>query len=385
MYEYFDKNYAWNLTAVTLIEEVGTITQPAEAFEAAAPFQDSDPVEASVAWHDAMVAMGENLERYAERDLADGHGLTASRKFHRAAMFFIRAERIMSHDDPRQMAAYRRAIANYRKAREHAKDGVEFIEIPFEDGMMPGLLVKAEDVQGKPAPIVIHIQGFDSIKETQFPMFQEYRRRGLSILIMDQPGAGGAIRLHGLKARHDSETYVSKIVDWIKKRPDLATDRIGLQGISLGGYFAPRAAAFEPRIRAVACWGALFDWPTLWAKRLANPDDSHPSVTNPLKHAMWTFGTGTQAELLGVIQKMTLAGVVERIDCPLLVIHGENDRQVPVSQAQETYDRAKMEDKTLKIFTKKEGGAEHCQIDNRAIAADYVSDWFASRLVGRPD
>ena len=77
---------------------------------------------------------------------------------------------------------------------------------------------------------------------------------------------------------------------------------------------------------------------------------------------------------------MTLKGVVERLTCPLLVMHGENDRQVPLEHARSTYENAGSADKTLKIFTRDEGGAEHCQIDNRAIAADYVADWFASRL-----
>ncbi|OWU81698.1 hypothetical protein ATO6_23410 [Oceanicola sp. 22II-s10i] len=382
MFEYFEKNYAWNLTGITLIEEVGVMSQPAEAFALAAPHQDAAPEVASIAWHDAMVELGARIEGFAEADAAAGNRLTASRKFNRAAMFFIRAERITSHEDPRQMIAYKRALANYRKARENADDGVEFVSIPYENAVIPALLIKAPDIAGEPAPIVIHIQGFDSIKETQWPMFQEYRRRGLSILITDQPGAGEALRVHKLHARWDTEVYVKVIVDWIMARKDIATEAIGLQGISMGGYFAPRAAAFEKRIRAVACWGALFEMPALWARRLEGGDvaGTHPSVANPLKHAFWSFGLDNVEELKEFISHMTLAGVVEELECPLLVTHGENDRQVPLSHAEETIKRATMPDKTLKVFTKSEGGAEHCQIDNRAIAADYVSDWFAKRL-----
>jgi alpha-beta hydrolase superfamily lysophospholipase len=379
MFEYFKNNYAWNLTAVTLIEEVGTISQPAQAFAVAAPFEDAPPEEANRAWHDAMSALGAKQEAIAEVDLAAGHPLTAARKFHRAASYFIRAERISSHEDPRQMVAYNRALQNYRKAREHGQDGVEFVEIPFEGAAMPAILIPANE-EGRPAPIVVHIQGFDSIKETQFPVLQEYRRRGLSCLIVDQPGAGGALRLHGLVGRAETETYVTAIIDWIMARLSLATNRVGLVGLSMGGFFAPRAAAFEPRVKACASWGALFD-----AHRLVGPlakggDVSSPSVPNSIKHALWSFGLSTPGEFIELTKKLSLEGVIDRLTCPLLVIHGENDRQVPVEQAIETYEKATTTDKTLKIFTEEEGGDEHCQIDNRAIAADLLADWFAEKL-----
>ena len=263
----------------------------------------------------------------------------------------------------------------------YAKDGVEFVDIPYEGGFMPALLIPAPS-QATPAPLVIHLQGFDSVKETQFPMFQEYRRRGLSCLIVDQPGAGGALRLHGLTARYDTEAYVSVIVDWIMSRPDIATDRIGLCGLSMGGYFAPRAAAFEPRIAACAAWGAMHDAFAIASPIVKGGEVDAPSVPSPMKHALWVFGLSSKEEFVEVFKKINLDGIVEKISCPLLVMHGENDRQVPLEQAIRTYEQATVADKTLKIFTKEEGGAEHCQVDNRVVAADYAADWFSSRLLG---
>jgi dienelactone hydrolase len=379
VFEYFKGNYAWNLTAVTLIEEVGTISEPAEAFEAVAKFANGPDEEANRSWYEAMSALGDKLEIAANSDLGAGNSLTAARKFHRAAMYLIRAERITSHTDPRRLIAYRRALENYRKARDFGEDGVEFVEVPFEGGVMPALLIVAK-TDGKPAPIVIHIQGFDSIKETQFPVLQEYRRRGLSCLIVDQPGAGGALRLHGLTARPDAERYVSTIIDWIMARQDLATSRIGLAGLSMGGYLAPRAAAFEKRVKACASWGALFDLGRLTGEVAQGKEVAAPSVPNTIKHAMWSFGLNSPSAFVELAKSMTLAGVIDKLTCPLLVMHGENDRQVPLDQAIETYQAATTADKTLKIFGHDEGGVEHCQIDNRAIAADYLGDWFAAKL-----
>ncbi len=380
MFEYFDTNYAWNLTAISLMDEIGTVSQPCEVFAAVKPVEDQPIAVSGSAWYDAMTEMAERMEALAAIDLAAGHELTASRKLHRAAAYHSRADRILPHDDPRQMLAYHRMLATYRQARDLGRDGVEFVDIPYEDGSLPALLIRASHASDAPPPVVVHIQGFDSIKETQFPMLQEYRRRGLSLLIVDQPGAGGALRLHGLTARPDSEVYVAAIIDWITARPDVATDRIGLCGLSMGGYFAPRAAAFEPRVRAVASWGALHN-----AIELALPADrdeprTAPSVPSPLDHALWVFGAATIDELAEVFARMDLDGVVEQITCPLLVMHGELDRQVPLRHAQRTVDRATVADKTLKVFTTVEGGAEHCQVDDRAIAADYAADWFASRL-----
>ncbi len=390
MFEYFKSNYAWNLTALTLIDEVGTISQPAEAFAEAAKFEDQPMEIANNAWYEAMAALGDKTERCARNDLAAGHRFTAARKFHRAAMYFLRADRVISNTDPRRLPIYQRALENYRAARDNDGDHVEFVEIPYEGGVLPALLITAT-TDGTPAPIVIHLQGFDVVKEMYWPLLGEYRRRGLSVLIVDQPGAGGALRLHKLHARYDAEAYVRVIVDWIMGRPDLATDRIGLCGISMGGYLAPRAAAFEPRIKACAAWGALYDAGGEVAKPILedNPDyiidvdgEKHntPPVPDMIGHAKWIFGVDTPAQLGEISKKMTLKNVVDKITGALLVMHGENDRQAPLSHAVRTYEEATTANKKLKVFGKDEGGVEHCQIDNSGLAADYLSDWFAENL-----
>ena len=379
MFEYFGKNYAWNIALATLVEEVGTLAEPMEAFQALSHLATAESTVANKAWHDAMYRLGEKLESLAGKDLADGHPLSAARKFHRAAMYFIRVERMMSAQDSERLTVYRRALKCFRQARELAREGVEFIDIPFEHKAMPALLVKA-DAQ-RPAPIVIHLQGFDSVKETQWPMLQEYRRRGISVLIVDQPGAGGALRLHDLKARVRSESYVAVLVDFILRRPDIATPQIGLAGLSMGGFFAPRAAAFEPRIRAVASWGAFYRMrPAAPQATTASEPVRASSLPSMLQHAMWSWGLSSLQDYQAVAQEMTLEGVLDRIRCPYLIMHGEGDQQVPVQDAITTYEQTRAAGKQLKIFRKDEGGFEHCQLDNRAFGADFIADWFARVL-----
>ncbi|SFM92517.1 S9 family peptidase [Variovorax sp. OV329] len=386
MFEYFKDNYAWNIAVATLVEEVGTLAEPMEAFQAVAHLADADPTVANQAWHDAMMALGQRLERLADEDLAAGHALSAARKYHRASMYLIRVERMMPPRNSDRLAVYRRALANFRKARELGRDGVEFVGIPFEGKVIPALLVKAKG--SAPAPIVIHLQGFDSVKETQWPMLQEYRRRGLSVLILDQPGAGEALRLHGLTARIESETYVSRAVDYILGRADIRTEQIGLAGLSMGGFLAPRAAAFEPRIRAVASWGAFFrlrppaPQPAAGSARSGEAPGA-ASLPSMLAHALWSWGLDTPQEFGALAERFTLEGVVDKIRCPYLVMHGEGDRQIPWSDAVATYEQTTAPGKRLKIFRKDEGGIEHCQLDNRAFGADYLTDWFAEIFSGR--
>jgi alpha-beta hydrolase superfamily lysophospholipase len=377
MFKYFEKNYAWNTALATLIEEVGTLAEPMEAFQSVAHLAGADPEVANLAWRDAMAKLAERLERLADQDLAEGHRLTASRKYHRAAMYFIRVERMASHRDSRRFETYRRALANFRNARELGNDGVEFVDIPYQNGAIPALLVKAGG--DKPTPIVIHLQGFDSVKETQWPAVQEYRRRGMSVLILDQPGAGGALRLHGLTAVVESETYVSRVVNYILGRPDIATQQIGLAGLSMGGFLAPRAAAFEPRIKAVASWGAFYKIrpPKPSPESASSNESPRASLPSMIEHAMWAWGCASPEAFRAVAQTVTLEGVVRKIQCPFLIIHGEGDQQIPLSDAIAVFEEATTPNKKLKVFRKDEGGYEHCQLDNVAFGADYLTDWFA--------
>ena len=79
-------------------------------------------------------------------------------------------------------------------------------------------------------------------------------------------------------------------------------------------------------------------------------------------------------------KKFTLEGVADKVECPILILHGENDRVVPLAEAQKLYERVGSKNKTLKIFTEDEGGAEHCQVDNRQLGVDFIGDWLLKNM-----
>src|SRR5881628_711013 len=160
-------------------------------------------------------------------------------------------------------------------------------------------------------------------------------KRGVSSLVVDQPGTGEALRLHGMTARFDSEHWASRIVDWLEERDDVDPKRIGLEGVSLGGYYCPRAVAFEPRFACGVVWGANHDWRDVQKKRLAKEGS---------------------------------------IPVPFLVTHGEKDSQIPVQWAHRTYEQLVNSPKReLKVFTEREGGVQHSSFDNGINAGHYIA------------
>lgn len=378
MFEYFDKPYAWNMAVTTLVDEVGTISEPDRALSKLIEVAGGDSAVANAAWIEAMTELGEAVEKYAEVDASRGNAFSAARKHHRAAMYFIRAERMASHTNPKRLEIYKRALKNYRSARVLGRDPIEFVQIPYKGAYLPALFLKGEG-EGR-RPTVIHLQGFDSIKETQYPYLGGYRPRRISALIVDQPGAGEAIRIHGLTGEVETENYVKVIIDYLESRPDVDGNRIGVAGISMGGYFAPRAACFENRIKAVCAWGAMYDFGALVRARFTDGKTSNASVPDVYGHGMWTWDVDSPEAWAELSDRITLRGVIDKLKCPLLVTHGENDRQVPLDQARRTVEEARSSDKELKIFTLDEGGAEHCQLDNRYLGSDFVTDWFAKRF-----
>ncbi|MGZ8204144.1 MAG: alpha/beta hydrolase family protein, partial [Burkholderiales bacterium] len=152
---------------------------------------------------------------------------------------------------------------------------------------------------------------------------------------------------------------------------------------SLGGYYAPRAAAFEKRFKCAVAWGAIYDYGQCVEDRIGGRGE--PSVPGYAEHVSWVFGGKTIEDTLKIVRQMTLKGVADKITCPLLIVHGENDRQVPLWHAQRTYDEAANSDgRELKICRLADGGAEHCGADNSTLVVDYMTDWVAEKLGGNP-
>jgi dipeptidyl aminopeptidase/acylaminoacyl peptidase len=208
-----------------------------------------------------------------------------------------------------------------------------------------------------------------------------FARRGISALFVDQPGTGEALRLANLPAVHNTEAWAAPIVDWLQQHREVDPQRIGALGVSLGGYYCPRAVAFEPRFACGAVWGANHDWREVQQARLKREGEN--PVPHYWKHVQWVFGAKDMDDFFAKAAHMHLNGVLDRIRVPFLVTHGESDRQIRLKYAHQTFEQLiNSPKKDLFIFTAREGGVEHSSLDNPLNAGNQIADWLAEQLGG---
>lgn len=385
MYEPFPGNYVWNLSvnlALTMGGAIGEIDEANKPVLAAAA-QGAD--EGTAAFFASWTGLADRLVAQAEANIAAGHSISASEKYRRACIYYMIAERMQKHGFAPREAAYAKMLETMRLAGEHGRLNVKRVQIPYEGSNYPGLFMRATSPDGRPAPCMIHTNGLDSVKEMIYwsEIGNDLARRGISTLMIDHPGVGEALRLKGLIGRYDSEAWVSPAVDVLSARDDVDTDRIGIMGWSLGGYYAPRAAAFEKRLKLCVSWGANHFWGELQKRRMLREGEN--PVPHYWGHVMWVFGQPNMDAFMAWAPNMTLDGVVEKITVPYLITHGANDRQIPLEAAHRSYDQAvNSAHRELRIFTADDGGVEHVSADNQQPVKEFICDWIADEMAKLP-
>lgn len=381
LFEYFP-NYIWNLSVAIAMEsgaQIGEIVDMCQPIrDAAASGSDAGTPQFMAKWAE----MGDKLIALAAEDEAQARAFSASNKLERASLYLITAERMQGHGHPGRKETYAKALDCFERAAKLGKLNRERVEIPLDQRTMPALYTQAPGEGRK--PVVVYCNGLDSCKELLYwsKLPEALARRGISTLCVDQPGSGEALRLQNLPVDPHSESWASKAVDWLEQRDDVDAKAIGMTGISLGGHFAPRAVAFEPRFASGAVWGANHNWAEVQQKRLRREGEN--PVPHYWAHVMWAFGVKDMEEFHAKSADMHLNGVMERIKVPFLVTHGERDRQIALDYAHQSFGQLTASPRReLKIFTDREGGVEHVGADNMSFGRDYIADWFAETLGGR--
>jgi 2,6-dihydroxypseudooxynicotine hydrolase len=207
-------------------------------------------------------------------------------------------------------------VQTYRRALPYFEFPGERVAIPYEQGgTMYGILRKPWHIP-RP-PVVILVPGLDSVKEELHNYGDDFLRRGMAVLAIDGPGQGEMEFQYPL--RHDFEVPVRSAVDYLEGRSDVDVSRVGLMGVSLGGYFAPRAAAFEPRLKAVIANAGAYNF--------AENFERLPLLTREA----FTYRTksANESEARTKLEAFNLQGVMKNVQCPLLVIMGRLDRLIP--------------------------------------------------------
>lgn len=382
MFRYFPTNYVWNLSVDLAIEMGAKI---GEVDEMCAPLQEdakSPDEEGTKAFRQTWEKMAEKLISLAHQDEACGRLLSSGEKLNRAATYLLTCERLQAYNAPDRLDLYNKFRKTFDKGVFLSKENCARVEIPYEGKVIAGLFVKA-DTKSSPAPLLLQVNGLDSTKEMKYRLGlpKWLAKRGVSSLIIDQPGTGEALRLQGLTARYDSEHWASRVFDWLETQPEVDSKRIGMEGVSLGGYYCPRAVAFEPRFAMGVVWGANHDWREIQRRRLAKEGDF--PVPHYWEHVCWVWGAKNIDDFVKISENIHLDGILDRIRVPFLVTHGEKDSQIPRAMAHRTYDALINSPKReLKIFTDREGGVQHVSFDNPLNAGQYIADWVAEILGG---
>jgi dienelactone hydrolase len=377
---YFPGNYRWSSAFVNMLgmaayggSDISEVHKIGRLLDGKAPDDDQ-------AWFDACVRVAEEVRDRGDKFRKSGHPVAAAPFYVRAAHYFQMGERFRTPKDGKALDAFRQGVDCFHTFIGLTDVKIEIVEVPFEGGSLPGYFVHAQNTTAERRPCMVYFDGLDVTKELQYLRgVPDLIKRGISCLVMDGPGTGEAIRLRNLFLRHDYEAAGSACIDFLERRGDVDPARIGIVAVSLGGYYAPRCASLEHRFAACIAWGAIWDYHATWKRRIEANFKASMSV--PGHHIMWILGVDSVDEALRRLEPFRLDGVVQKMRCPFLVVHGEDDEQVPLADARALYEASGSADKTLRVFTSEEGGAQHCQRDYLPFGVATMWSWLEDRLL----
>ncbi|MGE5334662.1 MAG: alpha/beta hydrolase family protein [Nitrososphaerota archaeon] len=299
----------------------------------------------------------EELARAAE---AQGHALTAAEAWRRAALCWHFGKFVFMEDPDLARTAQQQLAVDYQKGMWALEPPAERVEIPYGAIQMAALLRLPPGV-GRP-PVVIMLPGLDSTKEEIQTTADYFLRRGLATLAVDGPGQGETEALLHIEPAYEHASQA--VMNWVNSNDSLDHNRVGVFGVSLGGYYAVRTAAFVPGVKAAVDLAGLYSMAEHW--------DERP----PMTRATFTRRSGASNETEGRerAQALTLAGATQHVRCPLLVVHGTRDTIVPFSDAERIH--AEIPSSELAAFE----GSNHGCTDRVFASRSLMADWLAERL-----
>ncbi len=266
-------------------------------------------------WLDAWAATAEMHAALAREAEQKGRTVSAGEAYVRAALCFHFAKFVWLVDLQRHRWAADQAVAHLYAAHRLLDPTAQRIEIPFEGTTMAANLRRPPGA-GRP-PLVLLLPGLDSTKEEFFHWENVFLARGMATLSLDGPGQGETG--YTTSIRPDYEVAVAVVLDALAGRRDLNLDQVGAVGVSLGGYYAPRAAAFELRLRAAAAIAGPYNWGECW--------NGLPSLTR--EAFAYHSGARNEEEARERAARLDLSDVLPRVRQPLLVVTGKLDRIIP--------------------------------------------------------
>jgi len=323
-------------------------------------------------WCAAWCRAGAEHERLGRTALGDGRDRSAGAHLAQAAVYYHFAKFMFVQDMPQLRAAHAMAVRCLTDALPHLDPPGERVEIPFDGGVLAGVLRRPRTA-GQPetagptaaTAVVILISGLDSAKEELRATEALFLDRGLATFSVDGPGQGEAE--YGLAIRPDWEVPGGAILDAVSALPGLDPARIGIWGVSLGGYYAARLASEDRRVRACVSLCGPYSFGAAW--------NQLPELSREAFRVRSHAATAKEARLRA--DELTMAGRAGQLTAPLLIVTGQRDRIFPWAQAQRLADEAGGEAELLLLADGNHGCANLPQHHR-----PYTADWMARRLAG---
>jgi dienelactone hydrolase len=325
-------------------------------------------------WERAWIALAERIEGKAKAALAAGHGRTAASYFMQANQYWRMSDVFLTIErESDKRARFLKSQENFRAAAALSDPRIEVITVRCGDEEYDGYFCHPRNPKPGKWPVVFLIGGADAYAEEIFFSGRQVLDRGWALLLVDTPGRGSSMYVKGIPTRADYEVPGRACIDWLCARPEIDPARIGLIGISMAGYYAPRLAAFDDRIKALVGWSGCY----------SILDDLYIFCEHLRPTVQRLLGGVSDAEARERLRDFTMEGAAANIRMPTLISHGADDHLMNVEGAKRLFDEIGAADKTLRVYEIDEdrgGGAMHCSHDYWAHNVPFMLDWLEDRL-----
>lgn len=323
-------------------------------------------------WYEAWKWMADRCKRIGDEAWEKGFRTTASVKYKNASSYYRQAEFHLPPFDHRREANFRNIQYCFSRGIENDSFQKECIDIPYGDSFLHSIFVPANKVEpNKKPPCMVCFGGLDSIKEEMYFMLHKaWPDRGISVLFVDGPGQGATLRLNGIITRYDYEAAGTAVYDYLLTRDMIDHNRIGVMGLSMGGYYVSRIAAFEHRYKAAVAWSGQYDYGKVWASR---PDD-HPLAP----FIRWITGEDDIKKAKKKAEAFALTPeILSHIQMLFLIMHGTQDPLISLQDAERLYEGAvNSPNRKLAIFDDETLGVLHCSGEYLEGAISTSGDWL---------
>ena len=363
----------------------------AEAAEAISHIKAGD----ADSWYTAWNAEGDRVSTLAaaiQDRFSRGDALLRAHTYYRSAEFFL------DPHDPRRPGSWQKNVGAFYSALDALGVRYERINVPYGQHHLNAVYYPGP-AGTEAKPLIIAVNGYDGTMEELYPqLVVAAYRRGYSVLTYEGPGQGSVLREQGLTMTPEWEKPTSAVLDTFLTAHAEPSHTV-IIGVSLGGYFAPRAAAFEPRIDGVIAFDEYFDAYAVAARHVPGfvftlhrhhldgllnflaERNENPGSKWAQQNGMWTLGQTDRISVLDAFKPYNLAPVAGQIRGDVLILAGAEDHFVPLEQV-EAFKRSLTHARsvTAVVYDRASGGAEHCQVGAPSLWQATVFDWLAAKF-----